>query len=293
MYSVRHYISHELVCKTYAKFKNQLLVVNSIKFKEPIFAKQFVNAKENSISYTIKKPDRTDSEDAAAKKIQEERVSHQVKFQIQEYQKSLTFIQTLWNIVYVQCSEFFQLVLIKRGTELGEWTDYRRDKNLLKLLELINLVWDDGNTSTNKDGTYVCLVQACKFHNFIQQPSKFATKLVHNIANKYDILKNCLGSVSFGDKLMIKLIRKKHNDTSGIAVYYNSNNALLIPALDQAYKEQILSCFIIMNDNMKEGCNKMLRNQQIYGTMPFDLKWGQATSLLDCESLKVMNATQQ
>lgn len=86
---------------------------------------------------------------------------------------------------------------------------------------------------------------------------------------------------------MVELIQKKHNNSSGMKSYYNSNNSQHVPALDQAYKEEILSCFIIMNGNMKEGCNKMLSNQQICKTKPFKLTWVQATLLLDHESWKV------
>ena len=72
-----------------------------------------------------------------------------------------------------------------------------------------------------------------------------------------------------------------------MSFYYNTNNVLLVSDLDQAYKK-ILSWFIIMNGNMKEGCNKILRNQQMCGAKLFDLTWSQATSLPDYESLKVI-----
>lgn len=39
-----------LACKAHANAKNQSLVADSIEFKEPIFAKQFVNAKEDPSS---------------------------------------------------------------------------------------------------------------------------------------------------------------------------------------------------------------------------------------------------
>ena len=103
-----------LACKAHANAKNQPLVADSIEFKEPIYVKLFVNAKENPINYTSKKDNGTDNVDTAAKKIEEERVSHQVKFQTHEYQKALMFIQTLWNMVYGQRSESFQLALIER-----------------------------------------------------------------------------------------------------------------------------------------------------------------------------------
>lgn len=72
------------------------------------------------VNYTVQNEDRDNEGDIAQKNIKEERVSHQVKFQMQEYQKGLILIQTLWNIAYGQCSESFQLALTKKGTELGE-----------------------------------------------------------------------------------------------------------------------------------------------------------------------------
>ena len=107
-----------LVYKTHINIKNQPLVVDSIEFKEPIYAKQFVNANKDPVNYTMKKSDGvTDEVDAALKKNEENRVDHQVKFQAQEYQKTLMFIQTLWNIAFGQHSESFRLALIKKGTE--------------------------------------------------------------------------------------------------------------------------------------------------------------------------------
>ena len=55
--------------------------------------------------------------DASKKKTEERRVDHQIRFQTHEYQKALTFVQTLWNTVFGQCSESFQLALIKIGTD--------------------------------------------------------------------------------------------------------------------------------------------------------------------------------
>ena len=43
---------------------------------------------------------------------------------------------------------------------------------------------------------------------------------------------------------------------------------------------------------MHECRKEMIHSQQISGTKPFDVTWGQATSLLDRESLKVMRKKQ-
>merc|ERR1711884_249667 len=83
---------------------------------------------------------------------------------------------------------------------------------------------------------------------------------------------------------MEEIIKGKHGDDKTILFYFVN--------LDKAYKEKVLSRLIIMNDNMHECRKEMLHSQQIAGTKPFDLSWGQSTSLLDRESLKVMQKKQ-
>ena len=67
-------------------------------------------------------------EDTAKKKTEESKVNYLVRYQSQEYQKALIFIQTLWNIVYGQCTELFQLALKRKST----WEDCQKDKDLLE-----------------------------------------------------------------------------------------------------------------------------------------------------------------
>ena len=92
----------------------------------------------------------------------------------------MTLEQTLFNIVCGQCSELFLLAIQDKCTN---WVKFWRDKDILKLLELIDMVCDDSSTGTNKNETYVCIAQARKFHNFIQRPSELATKFVHKVVN--------------------------------------------------------------------------------------------------------------
>lgn len=150
------------------------------------------------------------------------------------------------------------------------------------------MVCDEGSTGTNKDKTYVNLVQAPKFHNFTQLPSQTAMNFIQEIGDCYDILKNCLKNMPHGDKLITNIIKVKHSSQHGISFYYNTNNVSHIPDLNKVNKEQILFRLIIMNGNIKEADTNMLRSQQIAGTKLFDLSWGQASSLLDCESQKVI-----
>ena len=91
---------------------------------------------------------------------------------------------------------------------------------------------------------------------------------------------------------MEEIIKKKHGDGESIAFYFNPLKAAHVPALDKAYKEKVLSRLIIMNGNMHECRKEMLHHQQISGTKPFNLSWGQSTSLLDRESLKVIQKKQ-
>ena len=110
-----------LACKTHANTKNQPLVADSIKFREPICSTQFFNAVIDPVNYMVMKSDNISlEENACKKKTEESRVDYQIRFQTQKYQKALTFVQTLWNIAFGQCSESFQLALIKKGTDCGE-----------------------------------------------------------------------------------------------------------------------------------------------------------------------------
>ena len=95
-----------------------------------------------------------------------------------------------------------------------------------------------------------------------------------------------MGTTPFGAALMVQFIQEKHSDSTGMKFYYDNNNAALVLALDLAYKERFLSCFIIINSDMKGGCNKMLHNQMIWRTKPFDITWGQLMPLLDCKFTK-------
>ena len=87
-----------------------------------------------------------------------------------------------------------------------------------------------------------------------------AAKFVHEASDMYDTLKNRLGDTPFGAGLMVELIQEKHTNSSGMQFYYDSNNKTHVPTLEKAFKEQILSQLIIMNGDMKGGCNKMLAN---------------------------------
>ena len=67
-------------CNAHANVKNQSFVADSIEFMEPIITRQFVNAKENTVNYTVKADNGTDKVDGEMKKTKLERVSYQVKF---------------------------------------------------------------------------------------------------------------------------------------------------------------------------------------------------------------------
>ena len=64
-------------------------------------------------------------------------------------------------------------------------------------------------------------------------PYQCAIKFVQEIADYYDTLKNCLGSMPYGDKLMINLIKLKHSNQHGMSFYYDTANESLIPDIDQ------------------------------------------------------------
>ena len=91
---------------------------------------------------------------------------------------------------------------------------------------------------------------------------------------------------------MEEIIKETHGNGETIAYYFNSINSAEVPALDKAYKERLLSRLIVMNGNMNKCQKEMLHSQQILGTKPFDISWGQATSLLDRESSKFMQKKQ-
>ena len=168
------------------------------------------------------------------------------------------------------------------------WARFWTGKNLLKLLKLIDTICDDGSTGTKEDRTYVNLIQSRIFYNFLQRPNQTAAKYVQLIGDWYDTLQNRLGKLFHGTALMEEIIKEKHGDNKTIAYYFNSNKAAEVPALDKAYKERLLSRLIIMNGNMNKCQQEIIYSQQILGTKPFDVSWGQATSLLERESLKIM-----
>ena len=110
-------------CKAHFNTKNQPLVADSIKFKQPITSSQFVTTVIDESNYMVQKSGGGLEEDPAKKKTKESKVNYLIRFQTQEYQKVLMFVKTLWNIAFGQCSESFQLALIKKGTDCGKWTD--------------------------------------------------------------------------------------------------------------------------------------------------------------------------
>ena len=112
---------------------------------------------------------------------------------------------------------------------------------------------------------------------------------MHEVSDMYDTYKNRVGTIPFGNALMVKLINKKHsttNATNAMEFYYNTRNATHVPALDLAYKERYLSRFIIMHGDMKGGHDEMLHNQSICRSTLFEITWGQSMSLLDRECQK-------
>ena len=76
----------------------------------------------------------TVKEDAAKKKAEEKRVDYMLKIQTTEHQQALTLVQTLFNTVCGQCSESFLLVI---QDQCNDWVKFRREKDLLKLLNII------------------------------------------------------------------------------------------------------------------------------------------------------------
>ena len=143
----------------------------------------------------------TDKVNDVIKQNKKERVSFQIRFQTQEYQKTLIFVQTLWNIAYGECTESFQLAWKKKS----RWENCQKDRDLLKLLGLINLVCNNGSTGTNKDEIYVNLAQAHKFYSFTQLPNQITAKYVQDIGDHYDTLKNRLGNFPYIEKLSSNL----------------------------------------------------------------------------------------
>ena len=125
-------------------------------------------------------------EDPALKRTEELSVDHLIKHQTLLYNGACIFVHTLWNIAYRQCSEAIQLALESKGSELGTWDKCSNDKDLLQLLNLIDIISDDGSTGTNEDEIYVCISQARRFHNFNQRPNDSASKFVHEAFDMYD-----------------------------------------------------------------------------------------------------------
>ena len=275
-------------CKTHANAQKQPRIADSIFYKSPIQRSDFVNAVEDPTAYQYDNSGTT-KEDPYKKKAEEQRVTFLLKIQTQEHSQAMTLEQTLFNIVCGQCSESFLLAI---QDKCNDWVTFCREKNLLKLLEIIDTICDNGSTGTKEDRTYVNLTQSRAFYNFLQRPNQTAAKYVQLIGDRYDTLQNRLGKLLFGTGLMEEIIKKKHGDGESIAFYFNPLKAAHVPALDKAYKERVLSRLIIINGNMHECRKEMLHSQQILGTTPFDITWGQATSLLERESLKVMRKKQ-
>ena len=137
-----------------------------------------------------------------------------LKIQTHEHQQAMTLEQTLFNIVCGQCSESFLLVI---QHQCSNWGKFRREKNLLKLLDIIDKICDDGSTGTKEDRIYVNLTLIRAFYNFLQQPNQTAAQYVQLIGDWYDTLVNRLGNLIFGIDLMEELIKEKHDYNKTIA----------------------------------------------------------------------------
>ena len=275
--------------------KNQPVVADSVKYKKPLMRRQFVTARLDPSNYMVDRDDGTGGQvkDPALKRTEELSVDHLIKHQSLLYNTASTFVHMLWNIAWGQCSETIQLELERKGTELGLWDNCRDDKDLLQLLNLIDIICDNGSSGTNEDEIYVCISQAQRFHTFSQQSHVSASKYVRETTDMYDTYKNRVGDMPFGNALMVRIISKKHNTTNAqqaMELYYDTTRAALKPGFDLAYKERYLSRFIIANGDMKEGRDEMLHNQSICGTKPFEIGWGQSMSLLNCECQKTRRA---
>ena len=94
-------------------------MADSIKYKKPLESNQFVTSILDSSEWMVPTQDGTSTEvNAGKKRIAEMKVEHLVKYQSQQYQSALTFVQTLWNTVYGQYLEPFQLAMENKGSEL-------------------------------------------------------------------------------------------------------------------------------------------------------------------------------
>ena len=98
-----------------------------------------------------------------------------LKIQTQEHQQAMTLEQTLFNIVCGQWSESFLLAI---QDKCSNWVTFRREKNLLKLLNIIDEIWDNGSTGTKEDRIYVNLTLIRAFYNFSQQSNQTAAQYV-------------------------------------------------------------------------------------------------------------------
>ena len=83
-------------CQAHSNTKNQPQVADSIKYKKPLESDQFVTVAIDSSKWMDPKQDRSDMEvNLNKKRTIEMKIDHLVKYQSQEYQKVLTFVQTL------------------------------------------------------------------------------------------------------------------------------------------------------------------------------------------------------
>ena len=176
-------------------------------------ASDFVNTVENPAAYQYQESGAT-KENAKKKKAEEKRVDYMIKLQTQEHQQALSLTQALFNTVCGQYSESFLLVV---QDQCDDWAKFRREKDLIKLLEIIDKICDDGSTGTKEDRIYVGLALIRAFYNFSQRPNQTAAEYVQLIGDRYDTLVNRLGILIFGIDLMEEIIKEKHGDDKSIA----------------------------------------------------------------------------
>ena len=82
-------------CKAHSNTKNQPQVADSIKYKKPLQLDQFITAATDLSKWMV--PDRNNGTkvNPDKKSTKEMKINYLVKYQSQEYQKVLTFVQTL------------------------------------------------------------------------------------------------------------------------------------------------------------------------------------------------------
>ena len=97
-------------CITWCNEQKQPLVADSIRYNTPLQISDFVNAVEDPTRYQYLDAGVT-REDAGKKKSEERRVGYMIKIQTQEHQAALTLVRSLFNTVYEQSTESFQLVI--------------------------------------------------------------------------------------------------------------------------------------------------------------------------------------